>query len=339
MKVAVIGCGNVSVMHFNALRDNPDTEIIAVADIKPERADKKAAEYGARAYYDFNALLENENPDCVHICTPHYLHTPMAIKALSKGINVLLEKPCSVSMKEIEELRNAEKASGKQLGICFQNRYNACVREAKQIIDSGEMGKVRAVRAFVTWMRDEKYYSDDWHGTLDKECGGVMINQSIHTMDLVQYLGGKCKKVTAHVSNDHLKGIIEVEDTANALLELENGVTAVFYATLAYAENSEVFIEIALENGKLRLEGEKLYSIGADGKFTEITGKTDAVYHGQRYWGSGHSVLIDDYYYCLKSGEKFEIDAVEGGRAAMIVAACYESSKSGKSIDITEGAD
>lgn len=339
MKVAVIGCGNVSVMHFKALKENPDTEIVAVADIKPERANKKSEEFGAKAYYSFDELIENEELDSVHICTPHYLHTPMAVKALNKGINVLLEKPCSVSMKEIEELRNAERASGKQLGICFQNRYNACVQEAKRIIDSGEMGAVKSVRAFVTWNRNEKYYSDDWHGTLDKECGGVLINQSIHTMDLVQYLGGKCQKVTAHVSNDHLKGIIEVEDTANALLELENGVTAVFYATLAYAENSEVFIEITLENGRLRLEGEKLYKIDKDGNFTEVTGKTDAVYHGQRYWGSGHSVLINDYYYCLKSGNKFEINAVEGSRAAMIVAACYESSRSGKPIEITEGAN
>ena len=338
MKVAVIGCGNVSVMHFNALRDNPDTEIVAAADIKPERADSKAAEFGAKAYYDFDELLANEKLDALHICTPHYLHTPMAVKALSKGINVLLEKPCSVSVNEIEELRKAEKNSGKQLGICFQNRYNACVREAKKIIDSGEMGRVKSARAFVTWNRNEKYYSDDWHGTLDKECGGVLINQSIHTMDLVQYLCGKCRKVTAHVSTDKLKGIIEVEDTASVLLELENGVSAVFYATLAYAENSEVFIEISLEKGKLRLEGEKLYSIGADRKLNEITERPDTVYHGQRYWGSGHSVLIDDYYYCLKSGKKFEIDAVEGGKAAMIVAACYESSKGGNAVEITEGA-
>ena len=334
MKVAVIGCGSVSKMHFKALSENPETEIVAAADIKSERADKKAAEFGAKAYYDFDELIENEQLDVVHICTPHYLHTPMAVKALKKGINVLLEKPCSVSLEEIETLRKAQAESGKQLGICFQNRYNACVQEAKKIIDSGSMGSVKSVRAFVTWVRGKDYYSDDWHGTLDKECGGVLINQSIHTMDLVQYLCGRCKKVTAHVSNDHLKGIIEVEDTASALLELENGVTAVFYATLAYAENSEVFIEIALENGKLRIEGEKLFTTDKDGKITETTSKPDVVYHGQRYWGSGHSVLSNDYYYCLKTGEKFEIDAVEGGRAAQIVASCYISSKSGESVEI-----
>lgn len=339
MKVAVIGCGSVSKMHFRALNESPETQIVAVADIKPERADRKAAEFGAKAYYDFDELLENEKLDAIHICTPHYLHTPMAIKALERGINVLLEKPCSVSLEEVEALRNAQDKSGKQLGICFQNRYNTCVQEAKKLIDSGEMGVVKSVRAFVTWDRDEEYYSDDWHGTLNKECGGVLINQSIHTMDLVQYLGGKCRKVTAHVSTDRLKGIIEVEDTASVLLGLENGVTAVFYATLAYAENSEVFIEISLEKGKLRIEGEKLFVIDSNGNFTKAASKPDIVYHGQHYWGSGHSVLINDFYYCLKTGEKFDIDAFEGGHAAKIVASCYESSKTGKTVEIKEGVN
>ncbi len=334
MKVAVIGCGGVSKMHFKALEEIPTAQLVAAVDIKPERADARAAEYGVKAYYDFDELLCNEAVDAIHICTPHYLHTPMAIKALSKGINVLLEKPCSVSIEEIELLRKAQKESEKQLGICFQNRYNNCVQQAKKIIDSGEMGKVKSVRAFVTWNRGEGYYSDDWHGTLDKECGGVLINQAIHTVDLVQYLGGKCKKVTAHVSNDHLKGVIEVEDTASALLELENGVTAVFYATLAYAENSEVFIELAFESGKLRIEGEKLFKFGTDGKCTEIAGNPNITYHGRNYWGSGHSALIKDYYDRLSKNERFEIDALEGGRATQIVASCYLSSKTGESIEI-----
>lgn len=334
MKVAVIGCGNVSKMHFKALQENPDTEIVAVADIKPERANAAAGEYGAKAYTDFQELIETEQLDSIHICTPHYLHTPMAVKALQKGINVLLEKPCSVSLEEVELLQKAQAENKKQLAVCFQNRYNSCVCEAKKLIDSGRFGKVKSVRAFVTWFRDKAYYSDDWHGTLDKECGGVLINQSIHTMDLLQYFGGNCKKVTAHVSNDSLKGIIEVEDTASVLLELESGVKAVFYATLAYADNSDVFLEITLESGKLRIEGERLYIIDECGKMTEASAGSDAVYHGQRYWGTGHSALINDYYYCLKSGEKFDIDAFEGGKAAKIVAACYESSKTGTTVEI-----
>lgn len=334
MKVAVIGCGNISKLHFIALSENPDVQIIAVADIKPERADAAAAEYGAKAYYSFDALLENEAPDAIHICTPHYLHTAMAAKALAKGINVLTEKPCSATLEEVDALRKAQSASGKQVGICFQNRYNACVQYTKGVIDSGDMGKIIAIRAFVTWSRDEDYYSDDWHGTLDKECGGVLINQAIHTVDLVQYFGGKCKKLTAHVANDHLKGIIEVEDNASILMELDNGVKAMLYATTAYAENSDVFIEILLEKGKLRLEGEKLFAFDEKGEVAQIKCGTDVVYHGESYWGSGHSALINDFYSCLTSGKKFEIDAFEGGHAAKIVAASYKSSASCESVEV-----
>lgn len=334
MKVAVIGCGGISKMHLMALNNNPETEIVAVADIKPEKADKKAAEYGAKAYYDFDELLENEELDCIHICTPHYLHTPMALKALSKGINVITEKPCSVSVEEVDALREAQKSSGNHVGICFQNRYNNCVQQVKELIDGGSMGRVLSVRAFVTWSRGKDYYSDDWHGTLDKECGGVLINQAIHTVDLVQYFGGKCKSLVAHASNDHLQGVIEVEDTVSAMMTLENGVNAIFYATTAYSENSGVMIEVALEKGKLRIEGEKLYRFDENGTMEEIVSSPETVYHGKNYWGSGHSALIGDFYDCVKNGAPFAIDAFEGGHAAKIVCACYESAKSNKTVDI-----
>lgn len=334
MKAAVIGCGNVAKMHLEALKKNQKTEIIAVVDIKPERADSAAAQYGARAYYDFDELLKNEKPDCVHICTPHYLHTSMAISALEAGINVITEKPCSVTADEVDALRKAQQSSGMQVGVCFQNRYNACVQYVMNVIENCEMGKIKSIRAFVTWDRGADYYSDDWHGTLEKECGGVLINQAIHTVDLVQYFGGGCKNVTAHVSNDHLKGIIEVEDTASLLMELEGGVTAILYATTAYAENSGVMIEIAFEKGTLRLEGEMLFSIGADGKITEILERPDVIHHGQSYWGASHGSLINDFYDCLESGEKFIIDAFEGGKAAKLVAAAYESSKTGKTVQV-----
>lgn len=332
MKVAVVGCGSISALHFKSLNEIPDVEIVAACDIIPERADKKAAEYGCRAYYDIDELLANEKPDSVHICTPHYLHTPMAKKVLASGANVLIEKPCSVNREELEELREAQTQSGKQVAVCFQNRYKSCVRYVKKVADSGEMGKVRSIRAFLTWFRGEKYYSDDWHGTLEKECGGVLINQTIHTVDLIQYIGGKCEKLTAHISNDHLKGVIEVEDSAMVLMELEGGVNAVLYATTAYSENSDVLIEVLFEKGKLRFEGEKLYGFDENGSMYEIECGGASEFLGQSYWGDGHSSLIGDFYDCLGTGRKFTIDAFEGGKAAAMVAACYESSQTGESV-------
>ena len=325
MKAAIVGCGNISRMHFGAISEIEDVEIVAVADIKKERADKKAAEYNAKAYYDFDEMLNNEEIDSLHICTPHYLHTQMAVKALEKGINVLIEKPCSVSNEEVEILRNAQKNSGKQIAVCFQNRYNSGSIAVKNAIDNKTYGDISSIRAFLTWNRGKDYYSDDWHGTKEKECGGVLINQAIHTIDLIQYFGGGCEKVTAHTFNDHLKGIIEVEDTATVLMKLKDDVPAVLYATLAYGENSDVIIEIAFSSGiKLRLEGEKLYKIDENGKFEEILQKCNKSYVGQTYWGHGHSSLISDWYDCLKTGRHFEIDAFEGGKAALIVAESYK---------------
>ncbi len=334
MKAAVIGCGNISRVHLRVLESIDGVEIAGVADIKPERAREAAEKYGANAYSSLTQLLEAEKPDVVHICTPHYLHTSMAVEALGAGANVFIEKPCSVTEEEAEILLAAQKKSGKQLGVCFQNRYNSCVQYVKNKADSGELGAVKAIRAFVTWSRGADYYSDDWHGTLDKECGGVLINQAIHTVDLVQYLGGGCTSLSSHISNDHLKGVIEVEDNASVLMKLGCGGTALLYATTAYGENSGVFVEVLFEKGKLRFEGDKLFSIGEKGSISEIEVPVSAACHGKSYWGSGHSLIINDFYDCVATGRKFDLDAFEGGKAARIVAACYKSAATGDSVNL-----
>lgn len=333
MRVAVVGCGNVSKNHFSALENLQSAEIVAVVDIKKDRADEKAAQTGSRSYYDFDEMLRAEKPECVHIATPHYLHTPMAVKALESGANVFLEKPCSVSADEIKALAEAQKSSGRQVGICFQNRYNKCVRRAKEIIDSGECGKIRAARAFVTWDRDMDYYSDDWHGTADKECGGVLINQAIHTVDLLGYLCGDCAALEAHISNDHLKGQIEVEDTASVRMELDGGIIAMLYATTAFSVNAEVFIEIFLEDAVLRLEGERLFRINGD-TAESLVDRADKEFVGKDYWGHGHKAIIKDFYDCLETGRKFSIDAVEGGKAAAVVLASYASSAANERVRV-----
>ena len=323
MNCALVGCGNISHVHIDAIMKNPALRLVAVADIKPDRAKKAAETTGAVPYTDFEKMLRSEKIDCVHICTPHYLHTPMALKALDMGINVIVEKPCGVSKSEIDALISAQKNSGKQVGVCFQNRYNACVMRVREIVNNKHLGNIRCIRAFLTWSRGKDYYSDDWHGTLSKECGGVLINQAIHTLDIIQLLGGGAEVVACHTSNDHLQGVIEVEDTASVYLSLSGGGTAVFYATTAYGDNEDILIEAVFEKGKIRIEGEKLFVTGEDGVTKEDIADISKVFPGQKYWGTGHKALIDDFYECLESGRRFCIDAVEGGKAAKLVATCY----------------
>ncbi len=334
MRVAVVGCGNVSESHFRALEEIPGAEIVAAVDIKKDRAEEKAARYGAAAYTDFGEMLKAVKPDCVHIATPHYLHTPMAVKALENGAHVFLEKPCSVSSKEVDELTEAEKKYGRYLGVCFQNRYNNSSVLAKEITDSGKFGKLTAVRAFLTWDRDEKYYSDDWHGTADKECGGVLINQAIHTVDLVQYLSGGCRRLSAHVHTDRLKGKIAVEDTATVRMELGCGATGIVFATTGFSGNSDVLIELTFEKALLRIEGEKLYRIYPDGGFELLCGKLDREFTGRSYWGHGHSAIIREFYDCINTGRPFPLNSAEGGKAAKIIAACYRSSITNNAVEV-----
>ena len=190
MRACLIGCGGISKCHLNAIEQlgKDAVELTAVADIIEQRAEKTASEHSCRAYTDYEEMLREEKPDVVHICTPHYLHVPMAVNALSQGINVVLEKPCAISVDGIKELTAAEKASSARLAVCFQNRYNESAIFAKKLIDSGEYGKVTGADALVKWQRDESYYNaDEWRGTKSQEGGGVMINQAIHTHDLMKY--------------------------------------------------------------------------------------------------------------------------------------------------------
>lgn len=330
MKVAVVGCGNISRLHFAAADANPLTDLVAAVDIKGDRARAYAEKYGINAYTDYDEMLEKEHPDIVHICTPHYLHTPYAIKALEKGINVFCEKPCSVSDDEVEQLRNAQEKSGAHFGVCFQNRYNKCIQYIKNAQSAGKTGRLLGIRAFVTWNRGEKYYSDDWHGTREKECGCLLINQAIHTLDLIEYIGGNISALTAHVSNDHLQGIIEGEDTASILFDLENGAKAVFYGTTAYGTDAPVIIEAAFENGTYRTEGEKLYET-TDGVIKEIPLETLQA-GGKQYWGSGHPAIINDFYSSISEGRPFATDAFSGGKAAKTVFAAYRSSDTNSKI-------
>ncbi len=335
-KVSLVGCGNISKTHLPILSNLDGVHLSSVCDEIPERANKAAKEYKCRAFFDFETMLREDDPDCVHICTPHYLHVEMARSALSKGINVLCEKPLAISGESLSLLRKTAAESGAVLGVCFQNRYNEAVIKAKEIIESKEFGKLLAARGNVSWFRNSEYYSDSWHGKLSKEGGGVLVNQAIHTADLLRYLvGSDVETIEAHVFNDSLKNICEVEDTAVVRYEFKNGIIGILNATNAFSLNADVTLDFYFEHGdRLHIEGLELYRIKDDGSFEKLTENSKDNFHGKSYWGNGHFALIRDFYLCLKEKRNFTIDAFEGGKATEEFLAAYQSSKSGKSVKV-----
>lgn len=333
MKTAVIGCGNISRCHFAALEKIKEVELSAVVDIKKDRADKAAEKYGCKAYTDYIEMLEAEKPDCVHICTPHYLHSGMAAEALKRGINVLSEKPCAINENGLEEIKEALSKSTAQYGVCFQNRYNESVILAKKLLEKEEYGKILCARASVHWQREADYYSDDWHGRKDKEGGGALLTQAIHTFDLLRYLLDEdFKYVWGHALNEKFP-LIEVEDTISVRIETENNVIAVFNATVGAGMDYPVMVDIVCENASIRIEGNSIYLV-RDGDFERLFFDGNVDFEGKKYWGKGHESLIDDFYDCIKTGRHFPIDFFEGEKAIREILAVYHSSETGKRAEV-----
>jgi predicted dehydrogenase len=250
---------------------------------------------------------------------------------MNKGKHVLTEKPMGVNPFEALEMIRVSEMTGKTLGVCFQNRYNTTAQKIKEILDSGKAGRVLGAKAFVTWSRNGQYYTDsDWRGTKDKECGGVLINQAIHTIDLLQWFLGDLAGVRGNIAARLLSGIIEVEDTAEAVIFFKNGVHALLYATNCYVENSPVFIEIICEKALIRLNSELVisYTDGINEIYTDLDPGTGE----KSYWGCGHKILIADFYSCLSEGREFSINGLQGINALKIVEGVYTSSATGNYV-------
>ena len=197
----------------------------------------------------------------MHICLPHYLHAPVAIEALSLGKNVLTEKPMAIMTADARAMIAAAEQSAGRLGVVFQNRYNPAVQQARSLIMSGEMGAFLGMKAQVAWNRTPPYYTESgWRGSKTTEGAGVLINQSIHTLDLLSYLGGPIEKVRASAFTGLLEGVIEVEDNAMAVAVYEGGQRAVIHATNNNVTDAPVEVDIYMEKGALKLFGPKLYA-------------------------------------------------------------------------------
>ena len=324
LRSAIVGCGGIAQVHARSLSEMPEAELTAFADVIPERAEAMAGKYGGRAYSSLDELLDHEKIDVLHICTPHYLHTPMARQAAELDINVFTEKPPVIDRQQWTEFKQL--GDKVRVGICFQNRYNGSTRALKDLLSTGEPGKVLGSRGFVTWRRDAPYYTESgWRGALSTEGGGALINQAIHTLDLMAYFLGPGQVLGASLSNRHLKGIIEVEDTLEAALDFGDA-RGLFYAATAYSLDAPIIFELACENATLRLEGERFTRIWRDGRMEqEDYTAPDPTVPGKSYWGSSHRRCIEDFYRCIMSGERFPNDIPGVSDTIELMLSVYEA--------------
>lgn len=328
LKVAVIGCGSISCMHLDPAVALEEAELVAVCDIKPDRAERAAQKYNAKPYTDYMEMFEKEQLDAVHICLPHYLHTKVACDAFRAGINVISEKPMSIKYEDaVEAVELAEKC-GVKYGVIFQCRYNTPSMLVKQRIEDGKLGKVKCGRTTLTWYRPDNYYDDsDWKGTWDKEGGGVIIDQAIHSIDLANWMiNSNPVDVQASLHNRNHE-IMVVEDTGEGLIKYENGALLSFYAMNNYFIDEPIEIRLVCEKGKVVFSYDRAEISYYDGTFEAVNNmpqKMVSYTGGKDYWGTQHAVQIRQFYRSVLGLEELEISGKEALKIQKIVCEIYD---------------
>jgi UDP-N-acetyl-2-amino-2-deoxyglucuronate dehydrogenase len=335
-RVGIVGCGNIFPMHAYPVDALECCELVAVCDNKEERAQAKAADFGCKYYLDYKEMIDKENLDVLHCCTPHYMHPPITIYALEHGVHVLTEKPMSIDYKDTVAMVEAAERSGMTLGVIFQNRYNPGSQLAKKVLDSGELGKVLGAKMNVTWMRTDEYYSkSDWKGTWDKEGGGVIIDQAIHTFDLMLWLlNDEPEWMDVNIAN-RTHEIIEVEDSAEGVVKFKSGVLASFYTINYYCTDSDIEIELYCEKGKINITADRGVISFFDGRqmiADKVPGESFAYGDVKGYWGVSHIKQIQAFYESLSKGEQPFINGAEAMKTMKMICSIYESGKQKKRV-------
>jgi predicted dehydrogenase len=341
IQAAVIGLGGISKTHISAIQ-SLNARLIAVCDTDPSKKSLIAETPGEQAladgapskatfYTDYEELFRKEKPDVVHICLPHYLHYPVAKKAAEAGFNVFAEKPLAMNGDEAAKYAKLEKQHGVKICLCLQNRLNATSETLRQLLQSGEYGKVTGIRGSVAWYRSREYYNaGPWRGIMSQAGGGCMINQAIHTMDLMQYFTGSPIVSIKGTIGQALDYGIEVEDTATGHIVFENGAVGMFTASVANYTDEQVEISVRCEKGEFTIRNKKLFRVNGDEQ--ELLASDSAGFSGKAVYGNSHVQLIGKFYQALEAGEGWYIHPEEGVPSIKMIDAIRESSKTGKTV-------
>ncbi len=340
LRIAVIGCGRIAEVYASAFRHlEKEIDLILAVDKVKERAKAFAARFPGCIASDsvsssgFQALLRQYRPDLLHILLPHHLHCPYALDAFACGVNVLTEKPIAILPEDADRMAAAAKAAGCELGVIFQNRYIDGVQRVVQLRESGALGAVKGAFSTLNWFRPASYYACDWKGKWATEGGGVVIDQAIHSIDLVRYMTGlEAVRVQGHTARRILQSI-EVEDEADAAITLENGAVYSFFACNYYTTNSPIRVEISFEKAAATLTMDRMEIRWADGRMEDIP-CSHGTESGERYWGVCHEHQLQAAYQALRQKKALPWAPEDARKTLEIVQAIYLSARIHSAVSI-----
>lgn len=323
---AVFGCGVIAGIHAAAIADVEGAVLVGCADAVPAAAEKFADRWGVRTYPDFEALINSPDIDAISICTPSGTHAELAIRALERDKNVVLEKPMAITVADCDRVIAAALKSRGKITVISQLRTSPDVLRAREIVRSGKLGKIVLVELNMRYYRAPEYFIGSWRGTKKMDGGGALMNQGIHGVDLLQYIAGPVMNIKSIVRT--LSHNIEVEDTAVAAIELQSGAIGVIVASTAAHPGFDREIRINGTRGAIELREDKLVRIvidGVDEPCEEYTSQGTAS-NNAALAHAGHARQIAAFVEAINSGTRPAVDEHEGRVAVEIIERIYRDS-------------
>ncbi|MDP4085933.1 MAG: Gfo/Idh/MocA family oxidoreductase [Bacillota bacterium] len=340
LKIGVIGCGAIAERrHLPEYAFHQNVEIVAVCDINEDRVNEVAENYGAKAYTNFEELLSNSELDAVSVCLPNYLHAPVSIAALNAGVHVLCEKPMATSTEEAEAMIAAAEKNGKKLMIGHNQRFVPSHQKARQLIQSGEVGKIYSFRTAFGhggpegWSVDGK---ESWFFDKEKAFVGAMGDLGVHKTDLLRYLlGEEIVEVGAFVETNS-KDFANVDDNAVCVLKTQSGIIGTLAASWAYTSKEDNSTIIYGEKAILRLEDDPINSLVVQYVNGEIVNYQLGQIQSNEVGGQSNSYVIGKFIDAILHDQDPEVPGEEGMKSLNVILAALESSKTKQIVRVLE---
>ena len=349
-RFAIVGAGVIGKQHGMVMSQLDDRlELVAVVDVDLDRAQALAAERGGKAFVSLTEALAATDIDVVSVCTPTGLHGVVAIEALEAGKHVVIEKPAEVTTEKTDEIIAAQKQAGTLVTVISQHRFDPATEAVLTAIRDGRLGRLTSGIAAIDWWRSQSYYdSGDWRGTWELDGGGAMMNQGVHTVDLLIAALGRPVEVFAYtgtLAHDR----VETEDVAAAVVKFESGALGIVHASTSVYPGLSARLQIHGDHGSAVIDNDQLAYIhlapsdapeGAGdppdddnqvGEFGEVT-EAAAAGRNPGQLSDAHRLQYLNVLGALAGTQELRVDLATNRRAIAVITGAYESARTGRPV-------
>ncbi len=340
LKVGVVGCGVIANIHAEAIRESNNAELHSVFSRSEGNTKRCGEKYNVKWFTDWDKFISDNDLDIVSICSPSGNHLDYGVKAAESGKHVIVEKPIEVTLERANRLIEKCKSNNVKLAVIYQSRFIPDIIKVKESIDKKEIGNIFMGDAQIKWFRDQNYYdSGVWRGTFKLDGGGVLINQGIHTIDLLQWFMGDVDTITGHIGTFTHENI-EGEDSAVAVLKFKNGAIAVIEGSTSIQPAQPRKIELHGKNGSIEITDNDVKIIIAgkeeESSLENETKTTGASSPMAGFSNEPHKKQFEAIVDAINTDSEPPVSGNESIKSLAIVLAIYESSKSGSPIKLDE---